>query len=74
MTVAPKNENERIIARIEAVESSLNGESARVLAYIKEALTPASIARRPEWDQSVTHLYEVANMHLKPYEKEANRD
>ena len=71
MTGTPKNENERIIARIEAVEDDLTGDAVHVLAYIKRALTPEELAKRPEWDQSVTHLHEVARMHLKPYEKEA---
>lgn len=65
----PKNENERIIARISAVEHELTGESAHVLTYIQQALSPVGLARRDEWDQNVTHLHEVARTYLKDYEE-----
>lgn len=73
----PKNENERLIRRINKVFKRLSddpasGDDKRVLAYVRSQLKPEAIAKRPVEDQSVTHLQEVAKARLKPYEKEAN--
>ena len=71
---APKNENERIIARIDAVYDRLSDDpqtdDKRVLTYIRAALTAESIAARDEWemDKDVKHLREVATQRLRRYE------
>lgn len=43
-------------------------DDKRVLEFIRTALTPEAIAERPEHDQDVKHLREVAAQRLRPYE------
>lgn len=68
------NANQRLIERIDAAldlpgdKNMYGSEDEEVLMSIKRSLSPAGLARRDEWDQSVTHLHEVANQRLKPYE------
>lgn len=72
-----KTANERMIERIDAAlniipaPDPVEGEhdDARVLGYIREQITPQGIAKRDEHSGGVTHLHEVAEQRLKPYEK-----
>jgi hypothetical protein len=65
----PRNANERIIARIDAVYDRLSQEDDEVLTYVRSQLSPAGMAQRDEWDRGVDHLREVADQRLKPYEQ-----
>lgn len=68
------NVNQRMIARIERAMPRIpaSDEARNVLSYVRAELEPDAIAKRPEWDQGVTHLLEVASQRLKPFETEEN--
>lgn len=58
-----------IVNRIDRAHDRLNAEDREVLSYIREQVHPSF--ERPEGYESVSHLIEVANQRLRPYEKEA---
>lgn len=61
-------DNDRIIARIDAVAPRLEGDDASVLGYIRDAITPEALEKRWEHDRDVRHLREVAKQRLHRYE------
>lgn len=62
------NVMDRTVERIDRVEERVTGEDKRVLAYIRSQLTPEGFAKRSEDDVDVSHLIQVANTRLRPYE------
>lgn len=61
----------RTVERIDAAKDSLKGEDKTVLAYVRSQLTPEGFEKRSEDDQDVSHLIQVANTRLRPYERNA---
>lgn len=78
MISQPKNVNEQLIDRIDAVLAldlpkydRYGMDDAAVLRYVRKGLTAESVEKRAD-DQfdsgSVTHLHDVAKQRLAPYE------
>jgi hypothetical protein len=68
--------DEKMVERITKVLPRIpsNSEDVRVLTYIRTQLTPEGLDNRTGdfgGDPGVTHLHDVANRRLLPYETEA---
>lgn len=69
------NVNDKTVQRIDDLIDRVEQTFDRPrLEYIRSQLTPSGIANRSEYCEDVSHLREVADLILKPIERQASHD